>query len=116
MEKQEWLDNLKEGDEVAIAIWSYSTTNYSLSTVEKITPTGIIKTRQYTFNQKGIERGGNSTWGGKKQLVEVTKEIKDKIETEKILRQITKTKFADLPLEILKDISEVINRHAESKE
>ena len=40
-ENQQWLDNLKEGDEVAIQCYKFRSSTYWITTISKITPTRI---------------------------------------------------------------------------
>ncbi len=54
-ERTAWLKYLKVGDEVAIANHSFDSSTYSVKTITKITPTGIIRVDNRTFLPNGRE-------------------------------------------------------------
>ena len=78
--RQGWLKELKVGDEVFVAsgrgAWD---TSYTISVVEKITPTGKINVAGKQFSPQGHKREGyHSTW-----LKELTPENKQEYLLEK---------------------------------
>lgn len=72
MEGMEWLSQLKVGDKVIISRAHWGS---KVSTVEKITPTEMIKVDKRMFNKDGRERG-NRGYSGFPQasLVEATED------------------------------------------
>jgi hypothetical protein len=84
MRNNEWVANLKPGDEV------YIQDNYDngrFSTVEKITPAGNIKAAGYLFDKTGFQRG-EEVWR-KYILREPTEELRKSHQEKKILRKAT---------------------------
>lgn len=74
--------NVKVGDKVILqGRWSEE----SIHTVEKITPTGLIKVCGYTFYDDGSQRGGD-TWSGFR-LIEATPEAIQRIKDRKTVRK-----------------------------
>jgi hypothetical protein len=109
---QEWVDSLKEGDEVAVDIGSFSFPSVVILTVEKITPSRIIKTSNgYTFNKHGEERGNNDAWSSKKRLMPITDVILEKIERKNLTSIIENVKASDLSLETLRDIVDILKTY-----
>ena len=88
----EWIAELKPGDEILV---SSPYQNKRIATVEKITPTGLIKVENMYFNRDGSQRGGD-VFGGcrisecspakKKELMQE----RVIVNTVKILRTLTK--------------------------
>lgn len=106
--EQEWLDNLAEGDLVAIDISNFGSSVYVITKITKITPTRIIKTDvDVIFNSNGLERGRSGE--RQKYLQPVTQKIFDHIERMELLRKIKETKFKDLSLETLRKVVDLIN-------
>ena len=74
--------NVKVGDKVIIqGRWNEE----SIHTVEKITPTGLIKVCGYTFYDNGTQRGGDS-WSSFR-LIEATPEAIQRIKDRKTVRK-----------------------------
>lgn len=75
----DWIKNLKPGDEV---IYSCSG-DKSIEVVQKITPTGIVKTNMRSYNQYGSARGDYPGC-----IIECTPERKRKIVEESFVSQV----------------------------
>jgi hypothetical protein len=105
-----WLQNLKEGDLVAIDIGRYTSVHYIVSAVKKVTPTGMIKTScGRTYNNDGWERGKSSPWQVNTYLQPATEEIKEQIEFRRLINIINDTNFEQMPISKLREVIEVIN-------
>ena len=116
-EYQEWVKALKVEDKVVINVGRYGHKNYKMTTIVKVTPTGIIKTKcGRTYNNDGWERGKRDAWGGRTHLEPITQDIIDKIETDKLLYEIGKVKFNELPLEILREIVKAVSKNKEDEQ
>lgn len=77
---KEWIKNLKAGDMVIVVRGNYYGRSMDVSTVEKITPSGLIKVGGILYKQDGLARG---EWTYK--LEEETEEVILKIKrSEKI--------------------------------
>lgn len=107
-DNQEWLDSLKEGDMVALRIFTYSNFKYRIAKITRITPTRIIKVDGYEFNKNGKQRG-RSTWGYNIYLEPITQDILDEVEKEKLFRRLNNIKFQELSLDKLRKISDVVD-------
>lgn len=94
-ENNEWLKELKAGDEIVIDKSNFWNKNlYEKVTVVKITPTGRIKTSDGSqFHPDGREIGGSSDFS---PLREITPEILELIERRKLLKQLRFNEFVDL--------------------
>lgn len=104
--KQEWLDSLKEGDKVAIRSYGLGG-GFSIRTITRITPKRIIKVGTYEYNSKGEQRG-LERWDRGSDILPITQEILDYLEKTKLVREISNTKFSELSLEKLRGIAEAI--------
>lgn len=114
--KQDWVDNLLEGDLVAIDVGSYYSTDYIITKISRITPKRLIKTESgHTFNNKGWERGKNSTWDRRTYLQPVTPKIEEHIEKNQLLKKIKEVKYEVLPLDVLRKMYTLLNESCDEK-
>ena len=68
--------NVKVGDKVEMI---YGGERFgTIVTVEKVTPTGLIKTSGYTFNPDGSQRGNGDRWY-RRRIYEITPERMEEI-------------------------------------
>jgi len=114
----EWLKTLKVGD-TAVYDDGYSRTkHYNLVTVEKITPTGIIKTNDgKSWNTEGKERGATpARWARTNSLQPYTEEVKEHIKREWALNYLRKADLNVLPTDKLIEIVGSIELYAGRKE
>lgn len=104
------LDEVNEGDEVAMDVGGYGYPNWRIATVTKKTPTGIISTSNgRKFNNDGYERGASRGSFSKRTYIQpVTDEIREKIERSDLLGKISRTKFEQLDTTQLRKICLII--------
>lgn len=76
----DWIKNLKPGDEVI-----YCNGRKTVEVVQKVTPTGIVRTGRYSFNPNGYARGDFSGF-----IIECTPERKREIVEESFVRQVVR--------------------------
>lgn len=101
MENKDWLKNLKQGDSVIVK----SRYRKTLSTIDKITPTGRIKigTSQY---KDGYLMGGN-TWDHE-YLIEASEEeivkLQEEIERRNLVNEVRNINTNKLSLDQLRRI------------
>lgn len=110
MENKDWISMLKVGDQVATRV---SNNTHKVTTVEKITPTGRIKTANgYQFNNNGRQIGESEHFHV--YLKELTPEVKWTIKKKALLYKCEKINFAELTLEQLESVLKVVEE-SESK-
>lgn len=103
MNGNEWIKELKVGDKVAIT----SRNGRSITTIAKITPTGIIKTEKGSqFNPDGFQRGGDG-WGAY-SLQQLTDEVKLEFKKNGLVRKCKEVDFSKLTIEQLEQILNII--------
>jgi hypothetical protein len=102
MEDANWLDGLKVGDEVCYHTRYHG---YVFETIEKITPTKQIKTKNHTF-KNGYCRTG--TWDAGLTLQPITQKVLDTARKSHLYGEIKNTKFEILSLDQLERISIII--------
>jgi hypothetical protein len=107
MERQEWLDSLKEGDKVALRHNGYSTDSYLIREITRITPKRIIKVGNIEYNNKGQQRG-RGTWDRGVDIVPITQDILNRIEKSRLVSEISDINFKTVPLEKLRKIAEIL--------
>lgn len=95
MKDNEWIKNLKVGDEIAIDISGRWNRNiYAKVTITKVTPTGRIKTSNgHQFYPDGREIGSNSALSPLRQL---TPKIIELIKRKELLDGLKFNEFAGL--------------------
>lgn len=109
IDRKQWLEQLKEGDSVAIKTGSYGRRYYVIRKITRITPTRRITLDDGSkFNNNGIEMGNKGRWNPSETIEPITQEILDSIQREKLLYQISNTKFQSFSLDSLKKIAEII--------
>jgi len=91
MDKQEWIKTLKVGDEVAIRSYQrWGGSPYSLTMINKITPTGRLKLDNgLEFNADGSMRGGD-TWTISSDIEPVTDDVLSVIHKYKLVSSVEK--------------------------
>lgn len=108
-EKQKKLDELKEGDQVAIET-GFNFRNYKITTITRITPTRRIKTESGDeFNKDGYERTSKNMWGHRKRLEPITPEIIDFIKRKKAINKIDNFDIKKLSTDQLERMVAIIN-------
>jgi len=105
--QNEWLENLKVGDKVAIEFYNMGKTWYRISAVEKITETGRIKVKD--IDRHFIDGQITRDCGVHTTLVQITDDILLNIEKRKIIVKINKLDFEKLPIEKLRQINKIIS-------
>jgi len=103
-ERQKWLDNLKEGDLVAIDYGRYSS-KWMIKAIDRITPKRIITVDGVKYNNQGISKRDSYYWT---KLEPITQEIKDSIKKNKLVSKLDNINIADLSLEKLESIYEIL--------
>lgn len=107
--KQEWLDSLQVGDEVAMDVGSYGYRKYVKATITKITPKRRLSASNgKTFNPDGSEYGKGSSWSKPADLLPMTQDIAEHIERNTLLNLIENTKFDKCSLEQLRSIQAIL--------
>lgn len=109
--EKEWLASLKVGDEVC---YSSYRSNYTISKVKKITPTGQIVLENGNRFKEGVYRSGTGAWATLYRLKPVTEEIREKILRTKLINVIGDTNLHGLTLQQLKDIYTIIRKEGET--
>jgi len=106
----EWLKELKVGDEVVYDDGGHYSKRYNVITVNKITPTGIIKTSDgKSWSNEGGERGSyRDPWRGTIRLQPYTDEIKEYITRQKAIVYLGHANFEELPTDKLIEITGII--------
>lgn len=108
---QEWLDSLKEGDEVALKTytgWGRAEPNYKVTKVIKITPTRRIKVEAYgnlQFDSKGRPFGSSMR---DVKLMPYGQEVKNAIRKNNLIYILDQIKMNDLPLDKIERIAAII--------
>lgn len=106
-ERQQWLNSLKVGDEVAIYRSNHWGSNHTIGKITKITPSRMFDVDvapNCRFNSDGRERGN---YYGRK-IVESTDKIKNKIIMDQALSTIKNTVWESLQPQQLLEILKVI--------
>lgn len=107
---QDWVDNLKEGDLVAIDEGGSRSTHYIITSIVKITPTRLIKTSNgKTFKKDGWQRV-SSSWDRPTYLQPVTSKIQEHVERRELLSEIKHESFEDFSTQALREFKELIAR------
>jgi hypothetical protein len=107
MNHQEWLDSLVQGDKVALRYNGWGSDGYSIREITRITPKRIIKVGVLEYNSNGKQRG-LGTWDRGADLLQITQEILNHIEKSRLVKEISNTKFSELSLEKLREITELL--------
>ncbi len=110
MNNTDWLKDLKPGHKVAYDSGTYGRIKYNIVTVEKITPSGIIKTSDgNSWTKEGRQKGIKaSSWETPHHLKPLTQEIRNIVEKETAVQYLSKMDFKKLPLDALRHIVGVI--------
>lgn len=80
---KEWISKLKAGSPVIVNYVGRTV----LTSVENITPSGLIRVRGVLYNKDGTSRGDTS-WGGGRYITEATKEAVDELRKKVIVRRV----------------------------
>jgi hypothetical protein len=99
--REDWIKDLKVGDKVVVESNNYGK---AITSVEKITPKGFIKTKNgHQFNPDGSQRGGSSwTYSFLSQL---TDEVLLKFK-KKLVNQCKEIDFSKLNID---DFEQILN-------
>lgn len=100
-EYQAWLDSLKEGDEVC---YHNRWHGYILDTVERITPTRIIKTAKGLSFRGGREQGSRELGYRLQPVTDVVKQSIWRKEARDKVRSIKPDELSDKQLQAILDI------------
>ncbi|QST02415.1 hypothetical protein IMZ31_23480 (plasmid) [Pontibacillus sp. ALD_SL1] len=109
MERQEWLEGLKEGDKVAVQTHTAFGTRYELKPVTRITPTRIIKVDGKQYTSEGREKGVRSTWDIRSTLQPITKDVLEHRERAKLIGKLGNLNVKALSLQQLRGIDRALN-------
>ena len=105
---EETIPKVKVGDELAFHNRYHG---YSLETVTKITPTGIIKCGdKFALNPDLTIRGDRASFVDPYRGEVVTDEIREKILRQNLLRRLDCKKWADLTTNKLKKLVAIIDQ------
>lgn len=108
-EMEEWLVNLKVGDEVAIKSGYYGEYRYRIGVIEKITPTRQIKLVGSNIRYKNGEMiGKKGVFDYRDNLVPISEEIKNILLKEKLVSKISKVKFNEFSTEKLQKVLAIL--------
>jgi hypothetical protein len=107
--RQQWLNSLKVGDEVAVD-YGRLKTSYIIGKVTKITPTRrfSVSGRNCTFDSGGREMGSISAWNSREMMQPVTNEIRDRIARFEAARVIKVFDWDTLTTQQLLDVLKII--------
>lgn len=106
-EREAWLKGLKVGDEVAIVTQSGFRRTVK---IERITPTGRIKTDYgYEFDTEGHERGASDYWS-RGRIVPYSKEIQEGLERRTLANGMSRVRWDSLSLAKLREIDAILKR------
>jgi len=104
MNENEWMKELRVGDKVVIS----NRNGKSITTIVKITPTGIIKTEKGAqFNPDGFQRGGD-TWSNY-SLNQLTDELQLEFKKKGLVKKFKEIDFSKLSIEQLEQIISICN-------
>lgn len=103
--RQGWLRELKIGDEVAINCGNYGYSDYKISTIEKITPTGRIVVGKSTFDHTGYTIGG---YGGRDNLEQITDDIINFIKRKSLYNKLKNVQWNKLTLEKMESVAKIL--------
>jgi hypothetical protein len=113
---KEWTKALKVGDKVAITIHNVTGQRTEITTVKKITPTGMIRT-----TNDNLFKGGYCKFGvwSHAELIECTPELEERLRKEKHFRlmvsEIDNTYFAKLSYEKVERLYDIIEEAMNDK-
>lgn len=111
-ERQEWLDSLQEGDEVAIPFKSTGVQCWHITTVSKITPTRRIRVDEgkREYSNKGEERRRDL---GYSQIVPVMDHMREMMRRRRLVGFLSNTRFSDYTTECLEKLVGLIAQEKE---
>jgi hypothetical protein len=105
----DWLTDLKAGDEVGVERGGASS-EVTLTTVLRRTPTGQVVVNwgrgERRFRPDGREEGGDVWYITR--LVQVTDELRTRIEHARLAAQLSSVRWSGLPVEVLRRVKEVV--------
>lgn len=103
-QRQQWLNSLKVGDEVAMIHGGWGYRDYTIHTVSNITPSRMIDVNRYRFNNDGRERGNH--YGRK--IEQVTDKIRQDILHKQAISEIRCITWEKLTTQQLLDVLKII--------
>ncbi|KOY65496.1 hypothetical protein [Clostridium sporogenes] len=106
--REDWLKDLKPGDEVAVECGGFGYRDYCIKKIDKISPTGRITIGGAVFNHKGREMGIKDSWTRANELVPVSQEIKDYIRRKKLYAKIKNISWEEVSLVNLEEIAKIL--------
>lgn len=109
-QRQQWLNSLKVGDEVAVD-YGRLKTSYIIGKIVKITPTRrfTVEGRSCTFDSSGREMGSISSWNSREILQPVTDKIRDTIARFEAAKVIKVFDWSTLTTQQLLDVLKIIS-------
>jgi hypothetical protein len=109
-QRQQWLNSLKVGDEVAVDQGKFSR-KYAILTIEKITPTRRFRLSGVSevFDNTGREMGAGA-WGSD-HMEPITDAIRESAARYAALEHIKKINFSALSTQQLLDVLKVIQHN-----
>lgn len=106
MDNQDWLLNLKVGDNVAYDIGKHGAAAWTIDIIERITPARKIKTKRgLTFDAGGCCKLDADT---SYELHPVTEDVLESIKRHKLLIEIEKINFKEVETGKLKRILKLL--------
>lgn len=108
-QRQQWLNGLQIGDEVAVDYGRINRT-YMIGKINRITPTRrfTVDGKACTFGNDGREMGRNGHWDIPSRMHPVTDEIREAIARHNALYHIKNLRFETLTTQQLLDVLKVI--------
>jgi hypothetical protein len=104
-------DKMTVGDEVTVFAGNRIQGIYK---IDKVTPTGIVKIGDASYNPDGWRRGDNS-WN-RESIELTTQEHRDFIKKRKMIKFIDGTDFSEFTIDELSEIITVINSNRSKKD
>lgn len=115
MEKKDWLQTLKPGDEVAIRD-RYG--REEAVEVYRLTPSGRVIVRYGSstreFNNDGYARGEDVRWGHS-CLVPITPEMRERWEVERLASRLSNVRWGKHSLDTLRRVTAELDRPTEAE-
>lgn len=110
-----WFKSLKKGDLVCYSNGWRVLKPYTITSVERVTPAGWVKTVNGLTFVDGEERGKRGTWDSRRDLIPVTDEIRKKDHEYRLRSYFQSLTYIEFTYEELVQISNFITSLKEGK-
>lgn len=110
-----WFKSLKKGDLVCYSNGWRASKPYTITSVEKVTPAGWVKTNNGLTFVNGEERGKTDVWKSTRYLIPVTDEIRKKEHEHRLRSYFQSLTYNEFTYEELVKISAFITSLKEGK-